>query len=53
MKMKQGLFVLLLLITATVTAQQKTEKEYKNTIKYNITNPFIFGKNVMPPSREI
>jgi hypothetical protein len=46
MKMKKGIFFLLLLINASVNAQQKTEKEYKNTIKYNITNPFIFGKNV-------
>jgi hypothetical protein len=46
MKMKKGFCMIMLFFAATVNAQQTTKKEYKNTIKYNITNPFIFGKNV-------
>ena len=44
--MKKGFCMIMLFFAATVNAQQTTKKEYKNTIKYNITNPFIFGKNV-------
>ena len=44
--MKQALFFLLLFFVTTANAQEKVKKEFKNTIKYNITNPFIFGKNV-------
>ena len=47
MKMKKGFVILLLLFATTVNAQQKTKKEFKNTIKYNVTNPFIFGKDVI------
>jgi len=44
--MRKILLLLFVLSSNLLHAQQKTEKEYKNTIKYNITNPFIFGKNV-------
>ena len=41
------LFLVLILVTALPwnrsQAQDKKEKEYKNTFKYNITNPIIFG----------
>jgi hypothetical protein len=49
------LFILLLIITVgfpvllqqTISAQetQKKDKDYKNTIRFNITNPIIFGKS--------
>jgi hypothetical protein len=38
--------MIILFFAVTVNAQQATKKEFKNTIKYNITSPFIFGKNV-------
>ncbi|MEI8054080.1 MAG: DUF3575 domain-containing protein [Bacteroidota bacterium] len=44
--MRKILLLLFVLSSNLLHAQQKTEKEYKNTIKYNITNPFLFGKNV-------
>ena len=41
------LLLFFILLTASplkmIHAQDKKEKEYKNTIKYNITNPLIFG----------
>lgn len=45
--MKQGVLFLLLFFVATANAQEKVRKEFKNTIKYNVTNPFIFGKDVV------
>jgi len=39
------LFLTLTLISLSLLAQKKTAKEYKNTVKYNVLSPLIFGKN--------
>lgn len=39
-------FFCIALFSTTLFSQQKTEKEFKNTVKLNITNPLIFGKDV-------